>query len=78
MNDDIKQLQGIKRSYDATTTAANGGYQPVAKKKKGDEQDFFVSIECLWSSRCTSRWHNSSWIDSYHDEIIGTDNDRHP
>jgi hypothetical protein len=35
MNDDIKQIQGIKRPYDCNPTAANAGYQPVAKKKKG-------------------------------------------
>jgi len=36
MNDDIKQIQGIKRPYDCNTaTTTNAGYQPVAKKKKG-------------------------------------------
>ncbi|CAF3658832.1 unnamed protein product [Rotaria sordida] len=35
MNDDIKQIQGIKRPYDSNPTTSNAGYQPVAKKKKG-------------------------------------------
>ncbi len=36
MNDDIKQIQGIKRPYDCNATSTtNAGYQQVAKKKKG-------------------------------------------
>jgi hypothetical protein len=35
MNDDIKQIQGIKRPYDLNPTTTSAGYQPVAKKKKG-------------------------------------------
>lgn len=35
MNNDIKQIQGIKRPYDSNPTTANAGYQPVAKKNKG-------------------------------------------
>ncbi len=37
MNDDIKQIQGIKRPYDSNPTTTNAGYQPVAKKKKGQD-----------------------------------------
>lgn len=36
MNDDLKQIQGIKRAYDSNPAATNAGYQPVAKKKKGE------------------------------------------
>lgn len=35
MNQDIKQIQGIKRNYDSNPTTASAGYQPVAKKKNG-------------------------------------------
>lgn len=34
MNNDIKQIQGIKRPYESNP-AANVGYQPIAKKQKG-------------------------------------------
>jgi len=40
MNDNIKQIQGIKRPYEPNPTA-NVGYQPVAKKKKGSINSFF-------------------------------------
>jgi hypothetical protein len=35
MNDNIKQIQGIKRPYDPNPSTTNAGYQPVAKKNKG-------------------------------------------
>ena len=44
MNDDIKQIQGIKRFYDSNPVTTNAGYQPVAKKKKGKNRFFFNFI----------------------------------
>ena len=38
MNEDIKQIQGIKRIYEANPATTSAGYQPVAKKKKGKNQ----------------------------------------
>jgi hypothetical protein len=48
MNDDIKQIQGIKRPYDSNPTTTNAGYQPVAKKKKGQNcLNYTILIRCF-------------------------------
>ena len=76
MNDDLKQIQGIKRPYDSNPTTTSAGYQPVAKKKKG-HLSFALRTDsivyCL--ARRPGGWHDSPRIDSYHVEIIRA-NDR--